>query len=92
MKVLSADEIQQKLGAIDNWTVQQNALQRNYTFNNFIEALDFMNQIGALAEAANHHPELHNVYNKLVVRLNTHDANGITDKDFDLAAKISVLR
>jgi 4a-hydroxytetrahydrobiopterin dehydratase len=57
-------------------------------FKNFVEAMGFMVKIGIHAEKQNHHPELFNVYNKVNIRLTTHDANGITKKDFDLARSI----
>jgi 4a-hydroxytetrahydrobiopterin dehydratase len=53
--------------------------------------LGFLVQVGIQAEIANHHPELFNVYNKVTLRLTTHDAQGVTQKDFDLAQKIDAL-
>ncbi len=92
MQIFSKDEINQKLSTIENWKIVDGALERSYNLADFKEALQFINNIGQIAEAANHHPELYNVYNKLVIRLRTHDVDGITDKDFDLAKKISKLR
>ncbi len=92
MQRLSEKEILSKLQDLDGWTLNQAALEHNFELDNFKEALDFINQIGELAETANHHPELYNVYNKVNIRLSTHDASGITQKDFDLAEKISELR
>jgi len=89
MNRLSEKEILQKLQKLEGWTLNEAALERNFEFKNFKEALDFIVQLGAFAETANHHPELFNVYNKVNIRLSTHDANGITSKDFDLAEKIN---
>lgn len=92
MKRLSEKEILGSLQKLPGWTLNAGALENNYELKDFKEALAFINQIGHLAEAANHHPELFNVFNKVNLRLHTHDANGITEKDFDLARKISELR
>jgi 4a-hydroxytetrahydrobiopterin dehydratase len=91
MHRLSERDILGRLQELSNWTLNNGALETNLEFNDFKEALKFINQLGSLAEEANHHPELHNVYNKVNVRLWTHDANGITNKDFDLAEKVNQL-
>ncbi len=91
MQRLSEQEILAQLQNIKGWTLNEAALERHFDFTDFKEALAFINKVGALAEEANHHPELFNVYNKVNIRLSTHDADGITIKDFDLATKISEL-
>ena len=74
------------------WQETDNALLRSFTFADFSEAFAFMTRIALLAEKANHHPEWSNVYNKVDIRLSTHDAgNTITDKDRKLAAAIDKL-
>lgn len=80
-----------KLGQLDNWIFVNHGIEKKFVFKNFNEALGFIVQVGVLAEKANHHPELFNVYNKVNIRLTTHDANGLTDKDFDLATNIEKL-
>ncbi len=92
MQRLAEIEILGKLQELTGWTLNHAALEKNFVLKDFKEALAFINQIGALAEEANHHPELYNVYNKVNIRLSTHDVDGITQKDFDLAGKISELR
>ena len=57
-------------------------------FKDFVAAFEFMSKVALLAEAARHHPEWSNVYNRVEIDLTTHDAGGITEQDFDLAAKI----
>ena len=91
MKTYSEAEIQLKLEKLDNWFYVNQAIKKNYKFKNFSQALAFIIQVGLLSEKANHHPEIFNVYNKVQIRLNTHDANGVTDKDFDLAMGIESL-
>lgn len=81
----------QKLTSLTGWTFINNGIEKKFQFKNFSEALGFIVQVGVLAEKANHHPELFNVYNKVNIRLTTHDANGLTDKDFDLATNIDKL-
>lgn len=71
------------------WTEADNALQREFTFKDFTEAFGFMTRVAFAAEAANHHPEWTNVYNRVSIRLTTHDAgNTVTEKDRQLAAVI----
>lgn len=72
-----------------NWQEKNNALIRSYTFPDFAEAFSFMTRVAFAAEAAGHHPEWTNVYNRVDIRLTTHDAgNTVTEKDRQLAAII----
>ena len=86
--VYNSDEISEQLSAIENWSLTNAAIEKDFLLKNFSEALGFIVQIGIEAEKLNHHPEIFNVYNKVKIRLNTHDAQGITDFDFKLAKKI----
>jgi 4a-hydroxytetrahydrobiopterin dehydratase len=78
-------EIQEMLAEIGSWTVEEGRLHREYRFRDFVQAFGFMAQAALVAERAAHHPEWFNVYNQVVVDLTTHEAQGITHKDFDLA-------
>lgn len=78
-------------GSEDLWSVKEEKLNREFKFPNFILAFGFMTQVAILAEKADHHPEWFNVYNRVVINLTTHDAGGISKKDFELAQKISQL-
>ncbi len=74
------------------WKEEMNALVRTFRFRDFSEAFAFMTRVALLAEKMNHHPDWRNVYNRVEIRLNTHDAGGIvTEKDRTLAAKIDGL-
>jgi len=74
------------------WVEKNNGLEVGLVFKDFLEAFGFMQQVADLAEAHGHHPELFNVYNRLDIRLSTHDAgNIVTEKDRELAAAISQL-
>jgi len=89
MGALNEKEIQERMKDIDSdWSVKGEFLHRNLLFKNFIEAFSFMTAVALLAEKAGHHPNWENVYNKVSIKLNTHDADGITQKDFDLALAI----
>jgi 4a-hydroxytetrahydrobiopterin dehydratase len=81
-------EIQENLAELTSWTVVSGKLHREYTFRDFIQAFGFMTQVALLAERAAHHPEWFNVYKTVVVDLTTHEAQGITHKDIDLARKM----
>lgn len=71
------------------WTESGNALEQTFTFADFSEAFSFMTRVAFVAEKMNHHPEWSNVWNKVTVRLSTHDAgNKVTEKDRKLAAAI----
>lgn len=91
MTVLNESIVKKELLLLNNWSYIDNAIEKNYSFKNFAEALAFINKVGAIAEKMNHHPELFNVYNKVKLRLTTHDADGVTQKDFDLAAAVDAI-
>lgn len=91
MKTYDYKEAEPLLIALSGWNFIDNALEKRFVFKNFKKALSFLIEVGILAEQANHHPEIFNVYNKVTLRLNTHEANGVTDKDFALAAQIQGL-
>lgn len=88
MKTFSEQTIQTQLEKLEGWQFKNNAIFKDFTFTNFPEAVAFIVQIGIMAEKQNHHPEITNVYNKVSLRLTTHDSNGVTDKDIKLAATI----
>ena len=75
----------------DGWNEIEGALERTFELGDFREALAFVNKVGELAEAENHHPDIAVSYNKVTLRWWTHTAGGITDRDRELAAKASEL-
>jgi 4a-hydroxytetrahydrobiopterin dehydratase len=81
-------EIQALIAELDSWSVGGGKLHREYRFRDFVQAFGFMSQVALLAERAAHHPEWFNVYGRVVVDLMTHEAQGITQKDLDLAREI----
>ncbi len=91
-KPLSSAEIEQALAQLPGWSFQRDALERTFTLADFRAALTFMVRVGFEAEAMDHHPDWTNVYNRVAVRLNTHDAGGkVTAKDVELARRIQRL-
>ncbi len=91
MKKYDLDNINKNLENLNGWSYSNEALEKNFTFKNFSEAFGFMARVALIAETLNHHPDWSNVYNKVRIRLSTHDANGITGKDFDFAEKVENL-
>jgi 4a-hydroxytetrahydrobiopterin dehydratase len=88
---LSESEIRSALRDLSGWTVLNGKLHCEYKFADFVHAFGFMASGAIVAEAMGHHPEWFNVYNRLTVDLTTHDAGGISAKDFELAAKLNAL-
>ena len=88
MKIYNQQDSANFLKDLEQWQFDDNAIVKDYKFKNFSESLGFIVRLGILAEKANHHPEIFNVYNKVQIKLSTHDAGGVTDKDFDLAKSI----
>ena len=87
--LLTDAEIQSQAQRLEDWKVEGKKLQRTFKFKDFVEAIAFINKIVEPAETAGHHPDLEISYNKVNVTLTTHDAGGLTSKDFELAQVIS---
>lgn len=85
---LRDDEIQARLAAVPGWSIDQGKLYRELKFRDFVDAFAFMAKVAILAEQQNHHPEWFNVWNTVRIHLTTHDAGGISARDFDLATAI----
>ncbi|TAL33280.1 MAG: 4a-hydroxytetrahydrobiopterin dehydratase [Spirochaetes bacterium] len=89
---MNAKEIELLVGQVGEWKVVDNHhLARDFKFRNFREALDFVNRIGAVAEAEGHHPDIMLSWGKVSVTLLTHKIHGLSENDFILAAKIDAL-
>ncbi|VVE63177.1 4a-hydroxytetrahydrobiopterin dehydratase [Pandoraea captiosa] len=87
---LSSEERATLAEVLPEWhqVVGRDAIQRSFTFHDFNEAFGFMTQVALKAETMNHHPEWFNVYNRVDITLSTHDADGLTQRDIDLATAI----
>ncbi len=88
---MTDEEIRNNLADVPGWEMINGKLHRSFKFENFYRAFGFMSSLALVAEAKNHHPEWSNVYSRVVIDLNTHDAGGITALDFELAAAASDL-
>ena len=85
MTKLTDSELRNALAGLTGWSVAQGKLHKEYQFADFIHAFGFMATAALAIEKMNHHPEWFNVYNRVRVDLATHDAQGITSKDVELA-------
>jgi 4a-hydroxytetrahydrobiopterin dehydratase len=88
-KKLSDREITERMGLIPGWTVVSGKLHRAFECKDFVSAFGNMTRVALVAESMNHHPEWFNVWNKVVIDLNTHSVGGISELDFKLAGRIS---
>ena len=86
---LSAKDVDTRLSTLPGWHRVNGKLHRTFTFADFSEAFAFMTRAALAAEKLDHHPDWSNVWNKVTVDLNTHDAGGITELDFRLAAEMN---
>ena len=92
MKKLTDEEINERLDTLDSdWVLDDNFIKKEFVFDNFITAFGFMTSVAMVAEKEGHHPNWKNVYNKVSIALSTHEADGLTDQDFDLATIIDNL-
>ena len=87
--ILNETEVRQKLIDCPGWITSGNFLTQTFKFRDFIQAIKFVNFLVEPAEAVGHHPDIVISYNKVTIHLTTHDAGGITQKDFDLAKEIT---
>jgi len=88
MPRLSDSELAAAMHALPEWQLEDGKLIRDYTFPDFVAAIAFVNSVAALAESANHHPDIDIRYNQVRLALISHDSGGLTKRDIKLAAKI----
>jgi 4a-hydroxytetrahydrobiopterin dehydratase len=88
MAVLTDEDVEARLGDLDGWQSEGDAITRQFEFKDFVGSVDFVNRITPLAEEMNHHPDLAISWNKVTVTLSTHSEGGLTENDFELASKI----
>ena len=90
-KLLNSQDLIALQKDLPEWELQQSKLRRRWQFKNFVEAFGFMTRVALLAEAMNHHPEWSNVYATVTIELTTHDLNGLSSRDVQLAKAINLL-
>lgn len=85
MATFNEQEIRERLAGIDGWTTDGTAIEKRFEFDDFTAAMAFMATAAPKIDALDHHPEWTNVYNRVDVRLTSHDAGGVTERDLELA-------
>ncbi|MBD2198862.1 MULTISPECIES: 4a-hydroxytetrahydrobiopterin dehydratase [Calothrix] len=88
-QLLTEKEIETQASLLSGWTVADKKLEITRKFQDFIQAIEFVNKLVEPSESAGHHPDIEISYNRVKIQVTTHDAGGLTQKDFDLAAVIS---
>jgi len=88
---LTQESIEAKLPEFPEWSISGGALQRTFKFDNFVDAMAFVNKVAEQAEDVQHHPDILVRYSKVTLTLSTHDAGGISQKDFDFAREVDRL-
>ena len=91
-KILESDELSAAVGELSGWSAEGKELRKRSEFANFAESMAFVNKVGALAEAADHHPDITFGWGYAELVLTTHDRGGITDVDIALAKQIDRIR
>ena len=84
-------EILAKLNSLPGWKFEDNFITKTFIFKDFSEAFGFLGRVALISEVIAHHPDWSGVYNKVTIKLNTHEVDGITDKDFDFAQRVEQL-
>jgi 4a-hydroxytetrahydrobiopterin dehydratase len=90
--LLDADEIKNALKKIPEWENDKKRIERTFEFDDFTEAMDFVNNVAEIAEEQEHHPDIDIRYNKVRVSVYTQSKNGLTSMDFELAERIDTLQ
>lgn len=89
--VLSSKEIKEALKELPQWEAEGKAIERTFEFDDFSDAIDFVNGVAELAEDVGHHPDIEIHFNKVRLILSTHSKGGVTEADLDLAERIDTL-
>ena len=80
--------VNERMQSLNNWALEGNFIVKDYSFQGFKEALEFVNEVGEVAEGQGHHPDILVSYNKVRLSLTTHEEHGLTSKDFEVAEAI----
>lgn len=88
MEKLGQEQVDKKLLEHPDWTQIGETIQRTYRFDDFLGSMAFVNRIAELAEQQQHHPDILIRYDKVTLTLSTHDASGVTDRDFKFASTV----
>jgi 4a-hydroxytetrahydrobiopterin dehydratase len=88
---LDRQQVAEGLQKLTHWTLQGDQIERLLIFENFVDAMIFVNKVAEIAEEEGHHPDIRIVYNRVTLALTTHDAGGLTQKDLQMARRIDSL-
>lgn len=88
---LSESQVNSFLAKVDGWTAQGGAISKTFQFKDYYHTMAFVNAVAWIAHGEDHHPDMEVGYNQCVVRYSTHSAGGLTEKDFNCAAKVDAL-
>ena len=88
MNRLTDSEISERLRSLEGWEVRDSRLVKSFKFKDFMSAVHFVDEIAPVADAQGHHLDLQVGWGKVVVELTSHDAGGLTEKDFEVAARL----
>jgi 4a-hydroxytetrahydrobiopterin dehydratase len=88
MAKLERSEIEQRLRSLPGWELKESAIHKLYRFKEFMDGIRFLNRVAEMAEAADHHPDVHINYTRLTFSCSTHSEGGVTEKDLRLASQI----
>jgi 4a-hydroxytetrahydrobiopterin dehydratase len=88
MAKLSSEQIEEQLKTLPGWEYKENAIRKLYRFKEFLDGIRFIDRVAEMAEAADHHPDIHVNYTRVTFICTTHDEHGVTAKDFRLAQEI----
>ena len=91
MQPLTPDQIAKRLQQLEGWSLTPEGIRKQFALGSFPSAINLVNRVADLAEQASHHPDILIRYDKVTFTLTTHDAGGVTPKDFDLAARIEAI-
>ncbi len=90
-QLLDNEAITEKLNTLDGWEREGDAITRTFTFQNFLESMEFVNKLVNPAETLNHHPDIAISYNEVTLTVTTHSEGGLTENDFQLAGQIDAI-
>ena len=85
---LDRQRVAEQLQKLPQWSLQGDQIERLFVFENFVDAMIFVNKVAEIAEEEGHHPDIRILYNRVTLALSTHDAGGLTQKDFQMAHRI----
>jgi 4a-hydroxytetrahydrobiopterin dehydratase len=90
MAKLTQEQIAAKLKALPGWEFKDNAIRKTFKFKEYLHGIEFVQKVAEIAEGADHHPDITINYTRVTFSCSTHDAGGVTDKDFKLADNIEI--